>query len=221
MPENPAYTFETFVSGKNARSAVATCVAVSRSPGRVHNPLFIHGPTCSGKTHLLHAIEHAVRRRDANVSILQISTRALADRVLEAAITYKTEAFVRDLAEYEVLLTDDLPKLRKMTSTLEEVGRCFCELIQRGVQVVATSTTSAELKVLAAHLPRDREPVVVGLQYPDLASRLKIARSAAAKNDVQLSDRELRAVARTVRSTPAIRAEVARIAFVQRLNRRP
>src|SRR5258706_9321397 len=220
MPENPASTFEPLDSGKYGRSAVATCVAVSRSPGRLHNPLFLHGPPCSGKTHLRRAMEHAVSRRDANFRLLQISTAALAQRILEAARTYEMAAFLRDLARYEALLTDDLSTLAKMKWTLEEVGHCFRELIQRGAQVVATSATNAELQVLAAHLPRDREPVVVSLRYPDLASRMKIARSAAATNNVQLSDRALRSVARAVRSTPEIRAEVARIAFVQRINRR-
>ncbi|HAU37056.1 MAG TPA: chromosomal replication initiator protein DnaA, partial [Phycisphaerales bacterium] len=43
VPINEEYTFESFVTGPCNRLAHAACVAVSESPGKTYNPLFIHG----------------------------------------------------------------------------------------------------------------------------------------------------------------------------------
>ena len=57
---NGYYRFENFIIGPCNRLAHAAAVAVSESPGLAYNPLFIHGASGLGKTHLLHAINNAL-----------------------------------------------------------------------------------------------------------------------------------------------------------------
>ena len=57
---SPRYLFDTFVVGGSNQFAFAAAKAVSEKPGRAWNPLFLHGASGLGKTHLLHAVANAI-----------------------------------------------------------------------------------------------------------------------------------------------------------------
>ena len=56
---DPRYRFETFVVGKANEVAATAAHTLATAASVNFNPLFIHGGTGRGKTHLLHAIGHA------------------------------------------------------------------------------------------------------------------------------------------------------------------
>ena len=71
---NPKYSFETFVVGASNRFAHASCEAVSKTPGKQFNPLFIYGGVGLGKTHLLHAIGNYIRKNNPSNRIYYVTS---------------------------------------------------------------------------------------------------------------------------------------------------
>ena len=70
---NPRYTFENFIVGSSNRFSHAASVAVSESPAKVYNPLFIYGGVGLGKTHLMQAICHSILKRiEARISAISL-----------------------------------------------------------------------------------------------------------------------------------------------------
>ena len=64
------YTFDTFIVGRSNEFAYAACTAVARDPGSTYNPLFIHGPSGLGKTHLMTAISNEIKKNRPDTNIL-------------------------------------------------------------------------------------------------------------------------------------------------------
>src|SRR5438309_2299592 len=68
---NPRYTFDAFVIGSGNQFAHAACMAVAERPSKAYNPLFLYGGVGMGKTHLMQAIGHEIKRRSPQAAILQ------------------------------------------------------------------------------------------------------------------------------------------------------
>ncbi len=81
---HPDYTFDNFVVGPCNRLAHASCVAVSKSPGKTYNPLFIYGTVGMGKTHLLHAVCRETQNSNPKAKILFLSCEEFVNRFINA-----------------------------------------------------------------------------------------------------------------------------------------
>jgi len=88
---NNRYRFDNFVVGSDNRLAHAASMAVSESPARAYNPLFLYGGVGLGKTHLLHAIGNACQSGD--LSVLYVSSEEFTNDLINAIRTHTTPAF--------------------------------------------------------------------------------------------------------------------------------
>src|SRR6202034_2972837 len=70
---NPEYTFGTFVVGQGNQFAHAACHSISEKPGKDVNPLFVCGPSGTGKTHLLNAVGNAIKEKHPQLRICYVS----------------------------------------------------------------------------------------------------------------------------------------------------
>jgi chromosomal replication initiator protein len=79
---NPDFTFNGFVEGKSNQLAKAAAVQVAENPGRAYNPLFIYGGVGLGKTHLMHAIGHAIHTREPGKRVAYVSSERFTNEMI-------------------------------------------------------------------------------------------------------------------------------------------
>ena len=199
---NPRYTFDTFVVGESNRFAFAAAQAVAENPGHTWNPLFLHGDSGLGKTHLLHALAHAIlgKRQGGRVAIVS-SERYTNDFV--AALSKGTmDEFRRKYRECAALLVDDVQFLAGKDKTAEEFFHTFNELHDHHVQIVLSSDRSPkELKGLDARLcSRFEWGMRVQIEVPEFETRAAILQKKAEVESIDLPGDVTQLLATHIRS---------------------
>jgi chromosomal replication initiator protein len=135
---NPAFTFDSFVSGKSNQLARAASMQVGENPGGAYNPLFIYGGVGLGKTHLMHAVGNLIvaNKPDARVVYLH-SERFVADMV-KALQHNAINEFKNYYRTADALLIDDIQFFAKKERSQEEFFHTFNALLEGQQQVILT-----------------------------------------------------------------------------------
>lgn len=194
------YRFATFVVGESNRFAFEAARRVAENPGRVHNPLYLHGGVGLGKTHLGTAIAHAVHGAGAHAVVVS------ADRFLargEAARDAAVDELDQALAHARAVLFDDVQLLLRDERVLDELFRRLDELLAAGCQLVLTcDLPPPEIPSLAVRLKsRWESGFAAEIRAPDLAVRREIVRRQAYAARTELSDEIVELIASTEESS--------------------
>jgi chromosomal replication initiator protein len=170
---DPRYRFETFIIGKANEVAATAAKTLATSPMVNFNPLFIHGGTGRGKTHLLHAIGHAFLARNRGARVVSMSAEKFMVEFIRALKDNDTIGFKQRLRSADLLLIDDVQFIAGKDSTQEEFFHTMNEIITAGRRLVITS---------------DRAPQDLDGIAPRILSRLSWGLVA----DINSADYELR-----------------------------
>ena len=173
---NPRFIFENFVVGRNNRLAHAAAFSVADSDKATYNPLFIHGESGLGKTHLLHAIGHHAQRVRGRQKIFYVPCEEFTNQLILAIQTRKTNEFRGKYRKADVLLLDDVHFFSGKESSMEEFFHTFNSLYSAHKQIVLSSDRPpAEIPVMEERLiSRFEWGLVADIQPPDLETRVAI-----------------------------------------------
>ena len=192
---NSKYTFDSFVVGECNRLAYAAALEITEDPGNKYNPLYIYGDTGTGKTHLMHAIGHAVKAK--GLRILLASTEQFTNQFVIALKNNRIDDFHRKFRSADFLLVDDVQFLSGKTQTQECLLHLFNDLYENNCQIVVTSdrpprAISSVTKKLKSRLEWG---LVADLGPPDLETRLAILKVKALQLNMSLPPEVLRFLA--------------------------
>lgn len=173
---NPAFTFETFVTGKANELARAAATQVAERPGIAYNPLFVYGGVGLGKTHLIQAIGNALYARAPESKIRYIHAEQYVSDVVRAYQHKAFDDFKRYYHSLDLLLIDDIQFFSGKSRTQEEFFYAFNALIESHKQVVITCDTyPKEISGIENRLiSRFGWGLTVAVEPPELEMRVAI-----------------------------------------------
>ncbi len=192
-------SLDDFVSGPCNRVASASALSVVEEPGQAANPLVLHGPVGTGKTHLLEGVYAGLRRRGEQPCF--VTAEEFTSRFVQASRLGKMGAFRRHFRECSALLLDNLNFLGTKRATQEEFLHTFDALVGDGRQVVVTTDCHPRLadELMPELVDRLLGGGVWGLLPPDPETRLEILRKKAGGSEPSIADTVLKFVASSLR----------------------
>ncbi|MDH5150691.1 chromosomal replication initiator protein DnaA [Kocuria palustris] len=184
---NPKYVFESFVIGQSNRFAHAAAFAVSETPAKAYNPLFIYGDSGLGKTHLLHAIGHYAKRLYPGIAVRYVNSEEFTNDFINSIRDDEGSSFKEIYRNVDMLLIDDIQFLAGKEHTQEEFFHTFNALHNHEKQIVITSDLPPKQLTGFADRMRSRFEwgLITDVQPPELETRIAILRKKADADGTQ------------------------------------
>ncbi|HYK87911.1 MAG TPA: chromosomal replication initiator protein DnaA [Acidobacteriota bacterium] len=199
---NSRYTFASFVVGASNQFAQAASLAVAEQPAKAYNPLYLYGGVGLGKTHLMHAIGHAILKRNSRLRLSYMSTEQFMNELVNSIRYDRTMQFREKYRNIDVLLMDDIQFIAGKERTQEEFFHTFNALYDAQKQIVITSDCPPkEIPTLEERLhSRFEWGLIADIQPPDLETKLAILKRKAEALFPSLPDAVSLYIAKGVRS---------------------
>ena len=227
-PINPKFTFDSFVVGSSNEFIYAAAKAVAEMPGESYNPLFIHGGTGLGKTHILMAIANYLKLHSPSLNVVYSTCEQFTNQFIEGISkgkgTNASAEFRRRYRNVDVLLIDDVQFLATKQGIQTEFFHTFNELVMQNKQVVLTSDRPPkEIEVLEERLrTRFEGGLLADVQPPDLETRIAILKRKAEEKKCVINIKVLTYIAEmNVGDIRTLIGKLTKVIFASKLHERP
>jgi chromosomal replication initiator protein len=168
---NPRYQFDSFVVGASNQFAHAAAQAVAEAPSKAYNPLFLYGGVGMGKTHLMQAVGHLIKKRNPAARLTYISAEKFTNEVINSLRFDRMIGFRDRFRSVDVLLVDDIQFIAGKERTQEEF---FHSRFEWGL--------------------------IADIQPPDLETKIAILQKKAENERVFIPDDVAEYIARAIKS---------------------
>ncbi len=186
---NRSFTFDSFVEGKSNQLARAAAWQVADNPKHGYNPLFLYGGVGLGKTHLMHAVGNHLLQKNPNAKVIYLHSERFVADMVRALQNNAINEFKNYYRSVDALLIDDIQFFAKKERSQEEFFHTFNALLEGNQQVILTSDRyPKEIDGLEERLKsRFGWGLTVGVEPPELETRVAILMKKAEQSRVQLS----------------------------------
>ena len=184
------YTFDNFVEGISNRLSRSVAISVADKPGRAFNPLFIHGSSGVGKTHLINAIGIKIKELHPELRVLYVSAHLFQVQYTDSILQKNFNDFMRFYQSIDVLIIDDIQEFAGLQKTQNAFFHIFNHLHLNGKQLIMTSDRSpAQLQGMEERLlTRFKWGMTAEIEKPDLELRKNILRNKIYKDGLKFPE---------------------------------
>lgn len=221
LPGTEEYTFDRFIVGSSNKLAHAAARKVAENPGLSYNPLFIHGASGLGKTHLLYAIAHTIHADHPEYKIIYVKGDTFTNELVAAIRENRTQEFRDKYRQADVFLMDDVQFIAIREYTQEEMFHTFNTLYELKKQIVFTADRPPKemLKLEDRLKTRFEWGLLADIVPPDYETRTAIIKSKAIRMGLELPDYIIQLIAETITANVRqIEGTVNKIMAFQDLN---
>ncbi|MFH1422612.1 MAG: chromosomal replication initiator protein DnaA [Planctomycetota bacterium] len=134
---NDKMTLERFIKGRCNKLAYLSANKAAEAKEKMYNPLFIYGS--DGKTHLLQAIAHKMKKDFPDKSIIYITADRFSTDFVWALRNNKISSFRSLYRNADALIVDDVHHLSSKTASLEEFLHTLDSVFSKGNKIVVSS----------------------------------------------------------------------------------
>jgi len=192
VPLVPTYTLSNMVMSVN-RFAHATAISVIESPGKLYNPLVLHGATGTGKSHFLNAMAYAFSQKFGQANIFMTNGVRLSRGIQRYITEGNIEKFDQFMSTVKVLLIDDIHLLAINEQNRAYISKLLNTFLKEQKQIVITSKYPPESLEKLEELIKFRldSGWISELKSPTGQVQFKIAKKMLVDNHVDLTDNQI------------------------------
>jgi len=199
-PLDPKFTFDNFIVGKPNELAYAAAQRVAESEVVSFNPLFLYGGVGLGKTHLMHAVAWAIKKRSPKKNVVYLTAEKFMYQFIKALRFKNIMSFKEQFRSVDVLMIDDVQFIIGKDNTQEEFFHTFNTLVDKKRQIIISADKSpADLEGLEDRLKsRLGWGLVADIHPLTYELRLGILQSKAEQKQLTLSPEVLEFLANKI-----------------------